>query len=83
MAGRGLDVKKLLLVVVALSCSRCALFTPYAQWPNGSPMYPGAYKIETDRLKDPNYHPSTVEVLQRKMACSGPEVLTSCPTPGS
>ncbi len=68
-----------LLLALAFCCSGCALFTPYAQWPNGTPMYPGAYKIETDRLKDPNYHPTTVEWMQRKAACSGPEVLSSCP----
>ncbi len=77
-------MKKLLLVAaVALSCSGCALFTPYAQWPNGTPMYPGAYKIEMDRMKDPHYQPSTVEIIQRKMACSGPEVMSSCASSGS
>ena len=68
-----------LLVILAFCCSGCALFTPYAQWPNGNPIYPGAYKIETDKLKDPHYQPTTLEVIQRKMACSGPEVLSSCP----
>jgi hypothetical protein len=46
-------------------------------------MYPGAYKIETDKMKDPHYQPTTVEIIQRKMACSGPEVLSSCPSGGS
>jgi len=72
-------VKKLLLAL-AFCASGCALFTPYAQWPNGSPIYPGAYKIAIDHVKDPHYQPSTVEILQRKAACSGPEVLSSCPT---
>lgn len=71
-------MKKLLLVLV-LACSGCAVFTPYAQWPNGKPMFPGAYQIETDKMKDPNYHPTTVEMIQRKIACGGPEVLSSCP----
>ncbi len=76
---QGSDVKKLLMLVLAGLCSGCALFTPYAQWPNGKPIYPGAYQIETQRAKDPHYQPSTVEMLQRKLACSGPEVLSSCP----
>jgi hypothetical protein len=42
-------------------------------------MFPGAYKIETDKFKDPHYQPTTVEILQRKIACGGPEVLSSCP----
>ncbi len=54
--------------------------TPYAQWPNGSPMYPGAYKIETDKLKDPNYKPTTIEMMQRKAACFGPAAAGACPT---
>ncbi len=74
---------KKLLLLLAFTCSGCALFTPYAQWPNGSPMFPGAYKIETDKFKDPHYQPTTVEMLQRKMACSGPDVLSSCPSSGS
>jgi hypothetical protein len=79
-----LAVKKLLLVFVgAVSCSGCALFTPYAQWPNGHPVYPGAYQIEMNRAKDPHYQPSTVEMIQRKMACSGPDIMSSCPNPGS
>lgn len=41
-------------------------------------MYPGAYKIATDNAKNPNYHPSTVDVLQRKLACSGPEPSSIC-----
>ncbi len=76
---QGSNVKKLLMLVLAGLCSGCALFTPYAQWPNGKPIYPGAYQIEMDRAKDPHYQPSTVEMLQRKLACSGPEVLSSCP----
>jgi hypothetical protein len=75
-------VKRFLVLVLAVSCSGCALFTPYAQWPDGKPIYPGAYQIEMDRAKDPNYHPSMVEILQRKMACSGPDVMSSCPGGG-
>jgi hypothetical protein len=75
---RGVTVKKLILLVVVLCCSGCSLLTPYAEWPNGNPMYPGAYKIATDNLKNPNYHPSTVEMLQRKMACSGPAPSGIC-----
>ncbi len=70
---------RLLLLAVALCCSGCALLTPYAQWPNGSPVYPGAYKIATDQAKDPHHQPTTMEMIQRKMACSGPGVLSSCP----
>jgi hypothetical protein len=73
------DVKKLLLILT-FCCSGCSLLTPYAQWPNGTPMYPGAYKIETDKLKDPNYRPTTVEILQRKAACFGPEPSSICPS---
>jgi hypothetical protein len=73
-----LTVKKLLLVVVVLCCSGCAIFTPYAEWPNGSPMYPGAYKIATDNMKNPNYHPTTLDMLQRKAACSGPAPSGIC-----
>ena len=71
---------KILLLVLAFVCSGCALLTPYAQYPNGSPVYPGAYKIETDKMKDPHYQPTTIEMMQRKLACSGPEVLSSCPS---
>jgi hypothetical protein len=63
---------KTLLLIVVFCCSGCSLMTPYAQWPNGSPIYPGAYKIETDRLKDPNYRPTKVERFQRAVACIGP-----------
>jgi hypothetical protein len=77
------DVKKVLLLALVLSSPGCALLTPYAQWPNGHPVYPGAYQIEMQRAKDPNYHPTTVESIQRKIACSGPEVMSSCPSPGS
>jgi hypothetical protein len=83
VAVRGVDVKKLFLLVLILACSGCALLTPYAQWPNGKPVYPGAYAIEMQRAKDPNYHPSTVESVQRKIACSGPEMMSSCPGGGS
>jgi hypothetical protein len=74
-------VKKLLLLVAVLSFPGCALVTPYAQWPNGKPMYPGAYKIEMDRINDPNYHPTAMESFQRKLACNGPEMLSTCPSP--
>lgn len=71
---------KILLLTLVFCCSGCVLMTPYAQWPNGSPMYPGAYKIETDKLKDPNYKPTTIEMLQRKGACFGPAAAGACPT---
>jgi hypothetical protein len=69
---------KSLLLLLSFCCSGCMFFTPYATWPNGSPVFPGAYKIETDKFKDPNYKPTTVEMLQRKAACFGPEPSSIC-----
>ncbi len=71
---------KVLLLILVFCCSACSLMTPYAQWPNGSPVYPGAYKIETDKLKDPNYQPTTMERIQRRAACIGPAASGACPT---
>lgn len=46
---------RLLLLLAAMGFSGCQMFHPWAEYPNGSAMYPGAYRLEWARLHDPNH----------------------------
>jgi hypothetical protein len=70
-------MKKFLLALVALGC--CGCFSPFSTWSDGTPMYPGAYQTEWQRIHAPGYQPTFYERYFEGTGCSEPLNDNSCP----
>ena len=72
---------RLLPLLAAMGCAACQMFHPWAEYPNGTAMYPGAYRLEWARLHDPNHKLTWYEKNIEGTGCSEPlDARDQCPS---